>query len=383
MKKLDLKFIFSSFFIWRIILLIFVLLAFFLPLQEKYIAGGLPNYLKMPWFWPWANFDGEHYLAIAIEGYPPLRYFFFPFYPLVIRFVTRFFGQSLISYVASGLFVSHVSFFLALIGIWKLLLLDFKKDIARLTILLLLFFPTSFYFGSFYTESLFLALTVWSFYAARKGKWLWAGILGAASTATRIVGLALIPAFLVEVWLQKRKTKNYKLFMPIVGLLLVPTGILLYMYFLNQTTGDPLAFFHSLEAIFGEQRSTSLILLPQVFYRYFFKIIPSLNFSYAPVVFSTFLELGVALLFLALSVVSFFKLRLSYAIYLALGYLIPTFSGSFSSLPRYVLVLFPGFILMATYFRKFSKILQLIIFAILVIMLFFATALFSRGYWVA
>jgi hypothetical protein len=65
------------------------------------------------------------------------------------------------------------------------------------------------------------------------------------------------------------------------------------------------------------------------------------------------------------------------------GYLIPTLSGSFSSLPRYVLVLFPGFILMAVWLSKKSRWLQTAVLLILFLALGIATALFARGYWVA
>ena len=383
MKKKDFKFLFSSFVFWRLILFIFLFLAIsIVQLQEKFLGGNLEDYLRAPYLWAWVNFDGEHYLSIAYQGYLSLTHFYFPAYSLITKFIAGLFNQNFITIVISGLLVSNVSFLVALIGLWKLIRLDYKENIASLAILLLLVFPTSFYFGSLYTESLFLALVVWSFYFARKQKWLLAGILGAVLTATRVVGIALVPALIVEVWLQKRKNKKLSLFWPIVGILLVPLGLFVYMYYLKITTGDPLEFFHSV-SIFGQQRSSSLILLPQVFYRYFFKVLPNVNYDYFPIVFSTFLEIIAAIIFLVLTIVSFFKLRLSYAFYLAAGYLIPTLSGSFSSLPRYVLVLFPGFILMAIWLSKKSRWLQTAVLLILFLALGIATALFVRGYWVA
>jgi Gpi18-like mannosyltransferase len=357
----------------------------YLPLQENFLGGGLTNYLSKPWFWGFANFDGEHYLSIARQGYRELRYFFFPLYPLLIKFLASPFDKSLAVFVISGLLISHISFLFALLGLWKLVRMDFDKKVTNLTILLLFLFPTSFYFGSIYTESLFLALVVWSFYFARKGNFLLAGFLGGISTATRIVGLALIPALFFEIWLQKKKNpkKRINLTRAFVGVLLIPLGLCLYMWFLQRQTGDPLAFFHNLNVVFGEQRSAKLILLPQVFYRYFFKILPNLNFNYFPIVFTTFLELFSALFFLVLAVTSFWKLRLSYAVYFALGYLIPTLSGSFSSFPRYILVLFPGFIIFAFYFAKLPKALRLIFFALILISLGVATSLFTRGFWVS
>jgi Gpi18-like mannosyltransferase len=394
MKPESKKFIFRSFVFWRILLFAFLFLAIGLvSLQHKYLGGGLSgqqdylggglsSYLKQPYLWAWGNFDGEHYLSIAYQGYQSLTYFFFPTYPLLIAFVAKFLGGSFKSLAVSGLLISNISFYIALIGLWKLIKLDYKTEIARITLLLLLAFPTAFYFGSIYTESLFLALVVWSFYFARKRKWVAAGILGALLTATRVVGLAIVPALLVEAYLQRRKDKKLNLVPVVIGLLFSVLGIVAYMFYLNVVTGDPLEFFHNV-SIFGQQRSSNLVLLPQVFYRYFFKVLPNINYSYFPIVFVTYLEIVTALVFLGLAIVSFFKIRLSYAFYLAIGYIIPTLSGSFSSFHRYVLILFPAFILTAIWLSKRKKWVGAIIFTILILGLLVATSLFARGYWVA
>lgn len=375
MRKKDFIFLLCTFLGWRIILFVFLFLApRFLPLQQNFLGGGMTNYLNAPWFWSWLNFDGEHYLSIAYQGYQPLTYFFFPLFPLMARFLA-FAGP--INMAITGLLISNISFFLGLVGLWKLVRLDYQENIAKVATLLLLFFPTSFYFGSYYTESLFFALAVWSFYFARKSKWFWSGILGGLSSLTRILGIALFPALFVE-WWQSRKRS----FGGAVWVLLVPLGLLIYMFYLYKTTGDPLNFLHTV-GIFGEQRSSSFILFPQVFYRYFFKILPNLNYSYFPVVFGTYLEIVMATLFLYLSLLAFFRLRLSYAIYLALGFLIPSLAGSFSSFPRYALILFPGFLLMALWFSKQHKTVKLLVYLLLFATLAVATSLFVRGYWIA
>lgn len=320
----------------------------------------MQSYLKAPWLWAWANFDGEHYLSIAARGYGFGEEAFFPLYPLLIKFL----GGG----VWAGLLISNFSFLIALVGLYKLIKLDFKEKVARLAVILLLLFPTSFYFGSVYTESLFLALVVWSFYFARGQRWFLASILGMFASVTRVIGILLLPVHAI------RKRSWY--------LLLIPLGFLAYMFFLKQTTGDPLKFLHALPA-FGEQRSATPILLPQVFYRYVFKILPNLNYSYFPIVFTTWLEFLAGLLFLFLILFSLGQLEISYWSFLLLGYLIPTFSGSFSSLSRYVLVLFPAFIFLAQWFEKRSPSLKFTIYGLLLISLAVSTALFVRGFWLA
>ncbi|MCX6706188.1 MAG: hypothetical protein NTV24_03760 [Candidatus Woesebacteria bacterium] len=141
-------------------------------------------------------------------------------------------------------------------------------------------------------------------------------------------------------------------------------------------------FLHSLPA-FGEQRSSIPILLPQVIYRYVFKILPNLNYSYFAGTFTTIMEFVVGIIFLVISVISFFKLRLSYSLFLILGYLIPTLSGSFSSLPRYVLVLFPAFILFSVWLDKTSRLVRIVSYTILLVGLIISLSLFTRGFWLA
>jgi Gpi18-like mannosyltransferase len=376
MKKSDSAFISRAYFFWLIGLLIaFYEIIRLVPLGQQFLGGGVSNYLTSPFLWVWGNFDGEHYLAIAQNGYRPLTYFFFPLFPMLIKFVSLFIGASLKDYLISGLLVSHISLIFALVGLYKLIEIDGEKNLARRMLILLLLFPTSFFFGSVYTESLFLALTVWSFYFARKGKWFLAALLGGCSSATRIVGLALFPALLVE-YLKTRKVK-----LDVLWLLLIPLGLGFYTIYLWLRTKDPLNFFNTV-SIFGAQRSSTFVFLPQVFYRYIFKILPNLNYTVLTSFFPGVLEFVIALAFLSLSILAFWRIRLSYAVFLAVGYLIPTLSGSFSSLPRYVLVLFPAFILMAKWLSK-SKLLLFVFCIVSAILLLISFALFARGYWIS
>ena len=52
--------------------------------------------------------------------------------------------------------------------------------------------PYSFYFGSVYTEAMFVLFIALFFYAAAKKKYLWAGLAAAFASATRIVGCLLV-----------------------------------------------------------------------------------------------------------------------------------------------------------------------------------------------
>lgn len=353
-----------------------------LPLQFDYLGGGILEYLKNPYVWPFVNFDGVHYLSLAYEGYKPLTYFYFPLFPLTVKYASIFIQRSsLEQIVTTGLWINNLFILTAIFGLYKLIKIDYTEKIAILTIIILLIFPTSFYFSAFYNESLFLMLSVWCIYFARIKKWIFAGILGGLATATRVVGLALIPALIAEIYFQWKKSKKFS-YTWFISLLISGSGIFLYAIYLYLKTGNPLEFFHSV-GIFGQQRSSTLISLLQVFYRYFFKILPSINYEYFPVVVSTYLELYSALLFVILTIVSFIKLRLSYALYSFTAFIIPTLSGSFSSLPRYILVIYPAFLLMAIYISERKISYKIIYFVSQFVLLAVTASLYFRGYWIS
>jgi len=372
-KKI-LKWLATVFLIWRVGLEITVWFGKkFLPQKLGYLGPSI-----------WANFDGVHYLLIAQNGYGLYQQAFFPLYPWLVRWLTQFTHN----YLFSGLLISYLTFFAGLYFFYRLLLLDFSEKFVRRTIILLLLFPTSFFFVSTYSESLFFFLLIATFYFARKGKWLISGIFGALASATRMVGIFLLPALLVEWWEQNKiqnskfKIQNdnlkFKIFQ-IFSIFLTPLGLIFYMRYLAVHWGDFLLFAHVQEHFGAQRTSGKIILLYQVFWRYFKMILTT---KPDPLYFVVWLELLTAAGFLTLLIWGYFqKIRPSWLLFGILAYLLPTLSGTFSSLPRYVLVVFPGFIGLSLLTEKYCwrKFLYLIFAIILIISVVF----FTRGYWLA
>lgn len=370
------------FIIWRLVLIfvgIFAVSNVPLGNKDRFLGGGPQNYQMKPEFYSWANFDGEHYLSISIHGYKFLEQAFFPVYPMLISFFTNPFStdafSSLFYSTFAGLLISNIAFFFALVFLWELIRIDYSAKIAYLTVILLLVFPTSFYFGALYSESLFLLLSVLSFYFARKNKWFLASIFGFLSSATRIFGLLLLPALLFEVHQQKaRFSKTFWIF-------LIPLGLGVYMLYQYLTVGDPFAFYR-LQKIVGEQHQSGLTLLPQVYFRYL-KMLLTVDMT-NPIYQTVVLEFVIGIVFFLLPIYGYFKkIRLSYLFYALAAFLSPTIQGSFSSVPRYVIVFFPSFIVLALLLNKLPKFIQLAILCISFAALFIETILFLRGYWVA
>ncbi|MEA2457299.1 MAG: hypothetical protein QOC95_271, partial [Thermoleophilaceae bacterium] len=152
---------------------------------------------------PLAHWDALWYLQIAQHGYMPTTLAttpgstvaFFPAYPSVVHVVAGF-GGAAVTLVAATL-VSLAAFFAALVVFQRLVTLELGQRFARPALLLLAFFPVSFFFSAPYTESLFLLLSVGAFYAARTGRWAAAGVLAAVASGTRNSGVLLILPLLV------------------------------------------------------------------------------------------------------------------------------------------------------------------------------------------
>ncbi len=385
MRKINFKASFFKisglFLVWKLILIIALLISINIPLgyTDRFLGGGPNNYKLAPGFFSWANFDGEHYLSIAIFGYKSLQQAFFPLYPLLISFFGKPFSadlmSSIVNYILVGILISNISFYFALLALWKLLMIDFSKKLALLTIFLIIIFPTSFYFSAVYNESLFLLLTVLAFVFARKGNWFLASSFGMLASSTRVFGILLLPTFIIEAFLQKKKSLG------LLWLFLIPLGLGAYMYYQYLAFGDPFAFYN-LQELVGEQRQSGLVILPQTYYRYL-KMLLTVDIQ-NPIYQTIILEFICGILFLLLPIYGYFKkIRLSYLFYALAGFLIASIQGSFSSVPRYVIVFFPAFMAMAIFILTIPKFLKVAIIIISAILLIIETALFLRGYWVA
>lgn len=378
MKRLfnrELVEIFLLFAAWRIWITVFALfgIVFFQPYSRDLFGGGFNNYIGNPLFWGWSNFDGEHYISIAQYGYKDLQHSFFPLYPLLINILSP--EKNMESYVLTGLLLSNVSFLASLIVFRKLVKNEYGDKVARMAIISLLIFPTSFFFGAVYTESLFLLTILLSFYFVIRQKWLLSGIFGMLASVTRIQGVFLLPSFFLGHL--KHKGRGLR----VISIALIPIGIFVYLYFLYQTTGNALAFYTDLKS-FGQQREVGkFVLLPQVLWRYI-KMLTSLKIN-SPIYLTISMEFLTAILGLILIVWGFLKrLKPAYLVFALLSYILPTLSGSFSSLPRYILILFPLFIIMGIFLSKQRIFVRTAVLSLLTVLLIIETMLFVRGYWV-
>jgi Gpi18-like mannosyltransferase len=319
-----------------------------------------------------AIWDAPHYMYIAQHWYTNQGdaanfIVFFPLYPLLVRLITFDF-----SYVnLSGLAVSNVASIVAVIYLFKLAKLDYSDSVAKKAVLFLCVFPTAYFLSAPYTEGLFLALVIASLYYARNARWALASFLGFLASLTRIAGLILLPALLVEYFHQKNwklKTTDLRL----LWLSLPAVGFLIYLGINFQVTGSFFTFLQvesshwsqSIQPLTG--LSSALSWSRNSSYPF------NLTIGYAEIIFAVFGYLMIGLAYRM-------KLRPSYQVYMLLTWMLAVSTGFWISIPRYVLSMFPLFFALGLLSTR--KTVNVAILAVSCAGLFFFTWLFASGAW--
>ena len=354
-----------------LITLIVKIFIFSLGFAVTYVNEGAapPLSIVMRQFSHW---DSPHYIDIAKSGYvnegeQRLFIVFFPLYPLLIRLTTFSFDYINLS----ALIVSNVSSIFAAVYLFKLAQLDFSDDVAKKAVLYLSVFPTAYFLSAIYTEGLFFALVIASVYYARTEKWPLAGFLSMLAALTRIAGLLLLPTLLVE-YLHQKGWKLKKINPNILWAMLALAGFLIYLGINYHVTGNFFTFMEierthwsqTIDPIQGLQGAWSWAVsaeFPQ-----------NITVGSAQIIFAAFGLLVVIAGFLL-------HLRLSYNVYMLLTWMLSVSTGWWISVPRYVMAMFPMFILLGLLARK--RILHYIIVTVFTATLCFFTVLFAMGLW--
>lgn len=342
----------------------------------------------------WYHWDVISFQNIAVHGYATFdSTAFFPLYPWLERQVAALLHIHTAVFLA-GMLISNLAFLGTLIVLFRFVETEFDRETAQRTTLYLAIFPTALFFFAAYNESLFLLFMLLSFYALRRRSWWVAGIFGGLAVLTRSIGMALFPIFLYEfvrqmfpllkeTWRKKHHTQSLVLLSGLVPGLFIPCALGIYALYLNQRYHDPLAFSHA-EAHW-HLGPTGPWYAPIVALR------AMLHFS--PFTFSTahnFIDLTALVLFGILLLLCFvgpdrfavgqWSMLFFAVMALALPLIYPgTAYNPMPSMERYVLELFPCFILLARlgsrpWFHQAYLMLALP-------MLAFLTLQFLTGHW--
>jgi Gpi18-like mannosyltransferase len=242
--------ILPPFLVSRAIIFAIMLLGSFVSVSTRaeILAQGVPNDIqalkvrRVPLYTALSNLafsaDGDRYHQIAVGGYGnPSDRAFFPGFPLIWRVAAMLTRE----YPVTGILISNACFLGAL---WVLYLLCLEigctSGAAERAVFYACFYPVSHFFSLPFTESLFSLLTIGTVYLAVREKWALAGFVGIGATATRLVGLMLIPTLALLWWQHRRRLSPAIVFtaVPVLGF----AGFCAYLYV---TTGDALGFLHA------------------------------------------------------------------------------------------------------------------------------------------
>ena len=358
----------------------------------------------------WNRWDTSQFTTIATQGYDaPWRTAFFPLFPLLeagLNFLTH-------NALVAGLIIANLAMLGVFMVLYQIVQEDFNGELAARAVLYLALFPTAFFLASAYNESLFLCLSLLSFYHIRRGQWWWAGLWGLLAALTRSAGVCLLLPFAYEYarqhdykitsWL--RRTSREPLVNPpalspggpqgvllrarkhlaVLSGLLILVGPALFALYCALHFHDPLAFSHAQSG--GDwQRQMA---------------IPGIGFArglwvighYGLLSFSsihTVIDLSAGLLMLLLTALCFVgpwrfprELRV-YGLYGAAMFLFlilfPSSIVPLQSMSRQVIELFPAFILLAIAGKRPQ--FQLYYLVIAGALLSFMLLQFLVGYWI-
>ncbi len=182
----------------------------------------------------WDHWDTGNFENIALHGYSvPTLTAFFPLYPVLMRFIIPITHNVL----TAGFIVSNLAGLVISVVLYQIVSEDVGEEQANRAVLYLSLFPSAFFLIAAYNESLFICLTLLSFYNMRHGQWWLAGAFGLLGSLTRSAGIFLMLPFCYEYLRQRQKLRLDGL-----SIILIPTGLGIFGLYCYKRFGDFLIF---------------------------------------------------------------------------------------------------------------------------------------------
>ena len=304
--------------------------------------------------------NGYHFYGVQEQvqgvaaGIPETNVTPFPLYPMLMKGVGWLTGDPAVA----GLIISQVCLFLALVLLYRLARQDGDDNRANWAVWLFAAQPWTYAFSAIYSESLFFVLVVAAVLAARRNRYLLAGLAGMLASMTRLLGvLVLLPVGLE--YLAARQYKIRRIDWKASSLALIPLGILMYFGYLWRLTGNALAYF---AAQSGWHKQ---VVGPWV---HPLRWLTAGGFNG-----ENLFDLGTTVFMCALLFLGYRRIRRSYWIYALAYFLVLISSSELQGLARYCAGLFPVTLILAGLAERYPEAgrVNLVLFAMSAPVVFF------------
>jgi hypothetical protein len=338
-------------------------------------AGQAPSYLSR-----WNQWDSQLFIDVARFGYrgyaahSPGRHLeaFFPGEPLALRAVHVVTGD----WVAAGLVISALAGTVAMVALARLGELELPGPLASRcgprAVLYLVLSPYAVFLAAGYSEALFLGFALSSWLAARRGRWLAAGLLAGGAGLVRIDGAFLGLALLVEWATRNVGPRRVRDLPPLVAPFVVTAG---YFVYLHHITGDWLAWSHAQAAGWGRH-----LTAPWTAFHTSWTAARAPNQG-LPYAWSFRAEVLAVLLGFALTVVLLVMRRWGEAVYVGLQVVALGTSSYYLSVARSTLLWFPLWLLLARWSLRW-RWLHVGYLAVSPALMVVGVVAFTTGHWV-
>ncbi|HEY4844304.1 MAG TPA: mannosyltransferase family protein [Candidatus Dormibacteraeota bacterium] len=318
----------------------------------------------------WDQWDARHYLYLATHGYTAAGdarnlIAFFPLYPALISAVA---AVGLPARTAA-LLISNLAGLIAAILLYEVARVDASEKAAWRTAAFFTVFPTAYFLLVGYTEALFCALAFGAVLAARRQRFVAAGLLGGLAAAARLTGLALLPFLLIELFSARRAlTRTWR---AIVAPLLILLGFATYLATNLLVLGDPVAFIAVQRQHWSHSLSAPWVGFAAAVRGITWRV-PWEKLTVGGG------EIAGGITAYATATLSWLRLRPADAAYATVVTAMITFLPFWLSIPRYLLSMYPLFLLAG---RIKSRWLYLSMVALSFTALVVLALAFGRGYW--
>jgi len=182
------------------------------------------------------RWDAVVYLQVVISGYSNMYLLpEFPLYPSLVWFVSYL---SKANPAIVGILISNALFFASMILLFNFVHNRFGDEIASWTVIFASFFPSGIFYTTAQSESLYLFLSLLSFWLASRSKIVSGSIFGFLSALTRAVGISLIVPLTIYPLKQRAKGRGLRI---LVGLVAPAAGTALFAVYAAHKFGSSVA----------------------------------------------------------------------------------------------------------------------------------------------